>query len=121
MARGQSTCPFLFSLETWTAVAAMWADVSPCHRILSWGGESVVMDALVYYDCRFLAAVSHHSDREIELQKTRCITDKRITGNPPACSSFEISKPVRFSRSSSWMLNANLGPPKSKRWLSKLC
>lgn len=68
---GQSTCPFLFSLETLAAAAATRAAVSPCHRTLSLGGESVVMDALVYYDRRFLAAVSHHSDREIELQKNQ--------------------------------------------------
>lgn len=49
----------------------------------------------------------------MHLGKHKCITDKRIIGSIACCSLIEISKLLRVSRSS-WILVANLGPPKSE-------
>lgn len=63
----------------------------------------------------FLATMKLLCGTEIEMQKTRCITDKRITGNAPSCSSFEISKPLQCSR----MPSANLSLSKVKEMAFK--
>lgn len=68
----------------------------------------------------FLATIKTlcgHRDRDAV---SRCIKDKRIIRNTPSCFSFEISKQLQCSRSSSWIhLGVNLGLPKVKEMAFK--